>query len=84
METIEISVDGTLRADAQRVLADEGLTIPEAVAMFLRTVVHDGIMPGACKIPNDETIAAFNQAESNTLPSYTDTASFMRSLYEDD
>lgn len=41
METIEITVDGTLRADAQQVLAEESLTIPEAFSMLLRTIVHD-------------------------------------------
>lgn len=84
METIEISVDGTLRADAQQVLAAEGLTIPEAFSMFLHTVVHDGTMPGMYKVPNDETLAALREAESGTLPRYSDTESFMRSLHEDD
>lgn len=84
METIEISVDGTLRANAQQVLADEGLTIPEAFAMFLRTVVHDGTMPGMYRIPNEETRAAIREAEEGNLPRASTVEEFMRAIREGD
>ncbi len=84
METIEITVDPALRADAQQVLAEEGLTIGEAVEMFLKTVVHDGSLPAVYRVPNEETLAAIREAESGTLPKYADAKSFMRSLVEDD
>lgn len=84
METIEISVDGALRADAQQVLAAEGLTLPEAFSMFLHAVVHDGTMPGMYKVPNDETLAALRELDSDNLPRASSVEEFMRSLREDD
>jgi DNA-damage-inducible protein J len=84
METIEIPVDGTLRADAQHVLAQQGLTLPEAISMFLKTVVHDGNMPVVFRTPNAETIAAMKEAEEGNLYQASSVAEFMRSLREDD
>lgn len=84
METIEISVDGALRADAQQVLAAEGLTLPEAFSMFLHAVVHDGTMPGVYKVANAETLAALRELDSNDLPRVSSVEDFMRSLREVD
>jgi len=84
METIEISVDGTLRADAQQVLADEGLTIPEAFNMFLQTVVHDRTMPGIYRVPNEETLAALRELDSKDLPTAHSVEELMRALREED
>ena len=84
METIEFTVDGTLRESAQQVLAEEGLTIPEAFSMFLKTVVHDGSMPVVYRTPNAETIAAMKEAEEGRLHKASSVAEFMKSLREDD
>ncbi len=83
METIEFTVDGTLRESAQQVLAEEGLTIPEAFSMFLRSVVHDGAMPEVYRTPNAATLAAMKDAEEGKLHNASSVSEFMRSLRED-
>ena len=84
METIEFSVEGSLKADALHVLEQEGLTLPEALSIFLRTVVHDGEMPISFRKPNAETLAAMKEAEEGCLHKATSVEEFMRSLREDD
>jgi addiction module RelB/DinJ family antitoxin len=84
METIEITVEGSLRADAQNVLAQEGLTLPDAISKFLKTVVHNGNMPIIYRTPNAKTMEAMKEAEEGHLHQASSVAEFMRSLREDD
>ena len=84
MPNIDIPVDETLSADAQSVLSLEGLTVPEAVAMFLKTVVYEQSLPAVFREPNDETLEAMQEADAGVLKKYGDVKSFMRSLHEDD
>jgi len=82
--SIQVDVDETLRADAQQVLAAEGLTISDAFSMLLETVVHDRSLPIVFRKPNAETLAAMREIESGHLQSASTVEEFMRMMHEDD
>ncbi len=84
MEIIEIPVDGALRADAQQVLAAEGMTVPQAVEMFLRTVVQDQSSYAAYRVPSEATLAAIREADSGTLQEANTIEELFRHLDEGD
>jgi antitoxin component of RelBE/YafQ-DinJ toxin-antitoxin module len=83
MDTLEFIVDEGLRQNAQQLLAEEGLTIPEAFSMFLRSVVHDG-GPHGVRTANAETTAAIRDAGNGQLYQASSVGEFMRSLHEAD
>lgn len=84
MEMIEIPVEKSLHADVQQILAKEGLTISEAVDMFLRSVVHDQSPTAIYRVPNAETLAAIREAEEGNLAKASTVEEFFRMLNEDD
>ncbi len=81
---IEVAIDETVRSNARQIFAEMGLSESEAIESFYRETIHEGVVPAIYRVPNAETLAAMKEAESGTLQKYTDTASFMRSLHEDD
>jgi len=62
--SINIRIEPALRADAESVLDDIGMTISEAVTVFLKQVVHVGGLPFTPRRPRyrPETIAACMEA----------------------
>jgi len=69
---INIRLEGRLRDDAERILKRLGVSISEAVNIFLSQVVLQKGFPFDVKIPNEETINALIQTERNkgNLPMY--------------
>lgn len=55
--TIHIRVDEQVSAQATEILAAMGLSVSDAVRMFLMRVIADQKIPFAIKTPNAETIA---------------------------
>ncbi|MCI0697178.1 type II toxin-antitoxin system RelB/DinJ family antitoxin [candidate division KSB1 bacterium] len=62
---INIQLESQLRDEAEKILKRLGVSISEAVNIFLRQVVLQNGFPFDVKIPNEETIRAFRQTESN-------------------
>ncbi len=60
---IHVRVDEQIKAQATETLASMGLTVSDAVRMFLMRVVADKQMPFAIKAPNAETRAAMAEAD---------------------
>jgi DNA-damage-inducible protein J len=60
---ITIRLEGRLRDEAEKVLKKLGVSINEAVNIFLSQVVLQKGFPFDVKIPNQETINAFRQTE---------------------
>ena len=60
---IHVRVDEQIKAQAADTLATMGLTISDAVRVFLMRVVADKQMPFAIKAPNAETRAAMAEAD---------------------
>jgi len=60
---VHVRVDEQIKAQAADTLATMGLTISDAVRVFLMRVVADKQMPFAIKAPNAETQAAMVEAD---------------------
>lgn len=66
---VHIALDGELKNDAENVLKSMGLTIAEAVRIFLREVVREQELPfsvyyTAKETPNKETLQAMKELDS--------------------
>lgn len=62
---VHVRVDDETKAQATEALAAMGLSISDAVRIFLKRVVADQAMPLELKVPNAETRAAM--AESRAI-----------------
>jgi DNA-damage-inducible protein J len=60
---INIRLESRLRDEAEAVFENAGVSLGEAVKIFLRQVVLQKKFPFEVKIPNQETINAFKQTE---------------------
>lgn len=60
---INIRVESRLRDEAEKVFGKLGVSLGEAVKIFLSQVVLQKGFPFEAKIPNQETINAFRQTE---------------------
>jgi DNA-damage-inducible protein J len=70
---VHVRVDEHMKAQATETLAAMGLSVSDAVRVFLMRVVADKQLPFALKVPNNETRAAM--AEADTI-AYTRHARF--------
>ncbi|HLA34125.1 MAG TPA: type II toxin-antitoxin system RelB/DinJ family antitoxin [Rhodocyclaceae bacterium] len=60
---VHVRVDEQIKAQATETLAAMGLTVSDAVRVFLMRVVADKQMPFTLKVPNAETRAAMAEAD---------------------
>ena len=63
---VHVRVDENIKAQATETLAAMGLSVSDAVRVFLMRVVAEQQMPFAIKAPNAETRAAMAEADSIT------------------
>ncbi len=61
---VHVRVDEHLKVQATEALAAMGLTVSDAVRVFLMRVVADKQLPFALKVPNTETRAAMAEADA--------------------
>lgn len=60
---VHVRVDEEIKAQATETLAAMGLSVSDAVRVFLMRVVAEQQMPFALKVPNTETRAAMAEAD---------------------
>lgn len=60
---VHVRVDEQLKADATEALNAMGLSVSDAVRVFLMRVVAEKQMPFTLKVPNEETRAAMAEAD---------------------
>jgi DNA-damage-inducible protein J len=60
---VHVRVDEKIKAEATETLASMGLTVSDAVRVFLTRVVADKELPFAVKAPNTRSRAAMAEAE---------------------
>lgn len=65
-EMIHVRVDTHLKANAVQALDAMGLSVSDAVRVFLTRVVSDQGMPFALQVPNAETRQAMQEAREIT------------------
>ena len=63
---VHVRVDETIKAQATETLAAMGLSVSDAVRVFLMRVIAEQQMPFALKPPNAETRAAMTEANTIT------------------
>lgn len=63
---VHVRVDENIKAQATETLAAMGLSVSDAVRVFLMRVVAEQQMPFAIKAPNAETRAAMAEADTIT------------------
>ena len=61
---LHIRVDDDIKEQATAALATMGLSVSDAVRLFLRRVVIDQAFPLELKVPNAETQTAMNESRS--------------------
>ena len=61
---LHIRVDDEVKTQATEALAAMGLSMSDAVRIFLKRVVNDQAFPLELKVPNDETRAAMEEARA--------------------
>ncbi|MGQ5525576.1 type II toxin-antitoxin system RelB/DinJ family antitoxin [Chitinimonas sp. PSY-7] len=61
---LHIRVDDQMKAQATETLAAMGLSVSDAVRLFLHRVVVDQAMPLELKVPNAETRAAIEESRA--------------------
>ncbi len=61
-----------------------GLTVSDAVRLFLTRGAREKALPFAPLVPNDETIAAMKEARAGNLPQFKDVTSLLDDLHADD
>ena len=61
---LHIRVDDDIKEQATQALATMGLSVSDAVRLFLRRVVVDQAFPLELKVPNAETQAAMNESRA--------------------
>lgn len=61
---VHVRVDVEIKAQATETLAAMGLSVSDAVRVFLLRVVAEQQMPFALKVPNSETRAAMAEADT--------------------
>ena len=59
---VHVRVDETVKAQATETLAAMGLTVSDAIRVFLTRVVADKALPFAIKAPNETSQAAIAEA----------------------
>ena len=73
---VHVRVDERLKAQAAETLAAMGLSVSDAVRVFLTRVVAEQQLPFALQVPNAETRAAMAEADAIIR---TRLAGFLRS-----
>ncbi len=61
---LHVRVDDEIKAQATEALATMGLSVSDAVRLFLHRVVADQAFPLELKVPNAKTRAAMAEAEA--------------------
>lgn len=61
---LHIRVDQEVKAQASEALATMGLSLSDAVRIFLKRVVNDQAFPLELKVPNAETRAAMEESRA--------------------
>ena len=80
---VHVRVDEHIKAQAAETLAAMGLTVSDAIRVFLTRVVADQQLPFELKAPNAETRAAMEEARAMARARFADGDELIHSLEKD-
>ena len=77
---IKARIDENTKAMANETLASMGLTMSDAIRIFLKRVIADGAMPFEIKSPNATTIKSFDNYKKGQVLETKDIDALMKDL----
>ena len=78
---ITARVEPEVKEEAEKVLSEIGLTMSQAVTLYLRQIVYQRGIPFELKLPTPETLAAIEEARHpETLPVFQSVDALFDSL----
>lgn len=81
---IHVRVDQNLKARASTALDAMGLSLSEAVRVFLTRVATDQAIPFELRVPNPETVAAMEAGDRGEVVKFASIDDLMADLHADD
>ena len=74
MLTVDVRcrIDPKTKEDASEVIEAMGLTVSDAIRLFLKRVASDGAIPFELRVPNAKTLAAIAELEALQAPKSCD------------
>ena len=79
-DIVSAHIDKKIKEEAEIVLAAMGMTISDAVRLLLTHVAKEKKLPFVSLVPNDETIAAIEEARGGKLRRFDDVPSLFDDL----
>ncbi|MCF6206227.1 MAG: type II toxin-antitoxin system RelB/DinJ family antitoxin [Sulfurovum sp.] len=62
--TVRARIDSELKKDVEKILSELGLNTSQAITMFMKSIKRERGIPFELKIPNEETLKAFEEIEA--------------------
>ena len=81
---VRARIDGHVKKEAAKVLADMGLSVSDAIRLLLVRVAAERALPFEIKAPNAETRAAMAELEQGAGASFDGVADLMADLNAED
>lgn len=81
---VEAHVEEELKAEAEKILAQKGLTVSDALRMMLVTTVQERTLPARYFHPNAETRDAIAALDSGEYKTFNTVEDLMADLNADD
>ena len=78
--TINSRIEPELKANAEAILANLGLTTSEAITLFYKQIELNAGLPFEVKIPNNETLEAMEELEAGRGKTYPSFGAFLAEL----
>jgi DNA-damage-inducible protein J len=81
---IHVRIDPKLKSQASKTFSAMGLSLSEAVRVFLTRAATDQAFPFELRVPNAETIAAMEAGERGEVVYFNSVEGLMADLHADD
>ena len=80
---VHVRVNEKIKAQATKALTAMGLSVSDAVRVFLTRVAADKQLPFALKVPNEDTRAAMAEARAISNARFTSAGELIHELEKD-
>ena len=81
---IHVRIDQKLKSQASKTFGAMGLSLSEAVRVFLTRAANDQAFPFQLRVPNTETIAAMKAGDRGEVEKFGSVEELMADLHADD
>ena len=77
---IHVRIDAKTKTLAAEALSAMGLSVSDAVRVFLTRVAAEKAIPFEVRVPNETTVRAMNEARQGNLPVFSNVSELMDDL----